>query len=148
GQDPGVVCLGFGAMALWLLGYPDQAMQRGREAVALGGELGQPNTLALALYFASILQQYRHDGPAVHGIAEAVSAIAAEHGFSLWVAGGLIMHGWALAEQGAGASGIARLRQGLTAWDATGGEAHHTYHLALLAEALGREGQIEEGLGV
>src|SRR5262249_13861588 len=88
------------------------------------------------------------EGRAVQGPAEAITAIATEHGLSLWLASGQVMRGWALAEQGAGASGIAQLRQGLTAWVATGGEAHHTYHLALLAEALGRDGQIEEGLGV
>ena len=43
-------------------------------------------------------------------------AIATEHGFSFWLAGGMIMRGWALAEQGSGPSGIAQLRQGLTTW--------------------------------
>ena len=56
------------------------------------------------------------------------------------------MRGWALVEQGAWASGIAELRQGVAAWVATNGVAHRTYHLALLAEGLGREGHIEEGL--
>ena len=143
-----MVCLAFGAVALWLLGYPDQAVQRSREAVALGRESGHPTTLALALYFAAMLRQYRREGPAVQGSAEATLAIATEHGFSFWLASGLVMRGWALAEQGAWASGIAQLRQGLAAWVATGAETHRTYYLALLAEALGRGGQIEEGLGV
>src|SRR5262249_50273421 len=39
GQDPKVAGLAFGATALWLLGYPDQAVERSRQAVALGGEL-------------------------------------------------------------------------------------------------------------
>ena len=72
GQDPGVACLAFGAVALWLLGYPDQAVQRSREAVALGRELGQPSTLALALHFAAMLRQYRREGPAVQESAEAI----------------------------------------------------------------------------
>jgi predicted ATPase len=148
GQDPAVGCLAFGAVALWLLGYPDQALQRSREAVALGGELGQPNTLALALYFAAMLRQYRREAPALQESAEAATAIATEHGLSFWRAGGQVLGGWALAEQGEGAGGIAQLRQGLTAWAATGGATQRTYHLALLAEALGREGQVEEGLGV
>jgi predicted ATPase len=148
GQDPGVGCLAFGAVALWLLGYPDQAVQRSEEAVALGEELGQPSTLALALYLAAMLRQYRREGPAVQGSAETATAIATEHGLSFWHAGGLVMRGWALAEQGAGASGIAQLRQGLTAWVATGGETQRTYLLALLAEALGREEKIEDGLRV
>jgi predicted ATPase len=148
GQDPGVGCLAFGAVALWLLGYPDQAVERSREAIALGAELGHPTSHALALYFATMVRQYCRAAPAVQEIAEATTAIAVEHGLSLWRANGLIMRGWALAEQGAYASGIAMLRQGLTDWVATGAETHRTYFLGLLADALGRGGQIEEGLGV
>jgi predicted ATPase len=58
------------------------------------------------------------------------------------------MRGWALAGQGARASGIVQLRQGLSAWKAAGSETYRTYFLALLAEALGKEGQVEEGLGL
>jgi predicted ATPase len=58
------------------------------------------------------------------------------------------MHGWALAEQGGWTSGIAQLRQGLTDFAATGSGTYRTYYLALLAEALGRDGQFEEGLAV
>jgi predicted ATPase len=148
GQDPGVASRAFGAVALWLLGYPDQAARCSREAVALGRELGQPSTLALALHFAAMLGQYRREVPAVRGSAEATTAIATEHGLSFWRACGQVLRGWALAEQGARASGIALLRQGLTAWKAAGSETYRTYFLALLAEALGQDGQIEEGLGV
>jgi predicted ATPase len=148
GQDPGVICLAFGAVALWLLGYPDRAAERSREAVALGEELGQPGTLALALHFAAMLQQYRRDGPAVQKSGEAATALSTEHGFSLWLAGSLVMGGWGLAEQGQTSGGIAQLRRGLTDWVATGSETYQTYFLALLAEALGKEGRCEEGLGV
>src|SRR5262249_53454639 len=56
GRAPAVTCLAFGAVALWLLGYPDQAVERSRAAVALGAELRQPSTVGLALYFAAILR--------------------------------------------------------------------------------------------
>jgi serine/threonine protein kinase/predicted ATPase len=148
GQDPGVTCRAFGAVALWLLGYPDQAVERSREAVTLGGNLGHPTTYALALYFATMLRQYCREVRAVRESAEAIAAIAREHGLSLWRANSLIMGGWALVEQGEGASGLAQLRQGLTEWVATGAETHRTYFLGLLAEALGREGRIAEGLEV
>jgi predicted ATPase len=148
GQDPGAACLSFGAVALWLLGYPDQAVQRSREAVALGEELGQPSTLALALHFAAVLRQYRREETAVQENAEATTAIATEHALSLWLAGGDVMRGWALAEHGAWFGGIAQVRKGLTAWEATGSTSQRTYFLALLAETLNRDGQIEEALGV
>jgi predicted ATPase len=102
----------------------------------------------LALHFASILSQYRHEAAAVQESAEAILAIAAEHKFSFWLGIGLVMHGWALAKQGECANGIAQLRQGLNAWEATGGATYRSYYLALLAEALGRAGQIAECLAV
>jgi predicted ATPase len=148
GQDPGVACLAFGAVALWLLGYPDQAVERSDEALARAKELGQPSTLALALHFAAMLHQFRREWPAVQATAEAATMIATEHGFSFWLAGGLAMRGWTLAEQGARPDGISQLRQGLDAWEATGSETYRTYYLALLAETLGQAGQIEESLGV
>jgi predicted ATPase len=147
-QDPKVAFLAIGAVALWLLGFPDQAAEDSRQAIALGRELGQPNTLALALHFGAILRQYRRETPGVRENAEATTAIAIEHGFTFWHAASQIMHGWVEVEQGAGASGVAHLREGLGAYAATGGATYRTYFLALLAEALGREGQYEEGLAV
>jgi predicted ATPase len=148
GLDPGVACLAFGAVALWLLGYPDQAVRRSREAIALGAELGQPGTRAASLYFATVLRQYRREGAAVRAIAEDAAVNATEHGFTFWLASSRLMRGWALAEQGAAADGIAEMRQGLAGWAAVGSVTYQTYHLALLAEALGRGGRVGEGLGV
>jgi predicted ATPase len=145
GQDPKAACLSFGAVSLWLLGYPDQARQRSREAVALGEELGHPTSRALARYFDTLVRQYCRDAAAVEEGAAATTALGTEHGLSLWLANGLVMRGWALAAQGASASGIAMLRQGLADWVATGAETHRTYFLGMFAEALGWGGQIEDG---
>jgi len=35
GENPGVACLSRLANALWILGYPDQALERSREALSL-----------------------------------------------------------------------------------------------------------------
>jgi predicted ATPase len=64
------------------------------------------------------------------------------------IAVGTVLQGWALARQGAGTDGIARLRKGLAAYRATGAEAFSTYYLALLAETQLRGGQTEDGLSV
>jgi predicted ATPase len=148
GQDVGVACKAFGAVALWLLGYPDQAAQKSREAVALAHELSQPSSQVLALHFAAMLHQCRRDFRTVLACADLSAAISAEQGFSFWHAGGTVLRGWALSECGAGAEGIAIVRQGLQASLATGSVTYQTYYLALLAEVLGREGHIEEALKV
>src|SRR5262252_10575030 len=54
--------------------------------------------------------------------------------------------GWAIAEQGQGAAGLAQMCQGLVAYQATGAAVFRSYYLAFLAEAYGKLGQAEEGL--
>ena len=59
-----------------------------------------------------------------------------------------ILRGWSVAEQGNVKEGIAQIKQSLRAWEVTESEVNKTYHLALLAEAYGKNGEIEEGLNV
>src|SRR4029450_7811400 len=42
GQDPGVGCRAYAARTLWVLGYPDQALARLHDALALAQELSHP----------------------------------------------------------------------------------------------------------
>jgi predicted ATPase len=56
--------------------------------------------------------------------------------------------GWALVEQGAGEAEIARIKEGIAAWQATGAKLLSAVWLELLAEAYGQRGQIDEGLTV
>jgi predicted ATPase len=148
GQDTGVACKAFGAVALWLLGYPDRAAHKIGEAAALAHRLSQPSSEALALHFAGMLHQCRRDPLAVLACADRSLAIAEEQDFSFWRAGGTVLRGWALSECGSGTEGVAVLRQGLEAWIATGSVTYQTYFLALLAEALMKLGQTKEGLKV
>jgi predicted ATPase len=74
--------------------------------------------------------------------------LSSEQGFPLWLAVGTIWQGWTLTEQGQGEEGIAQMRQGLTAYQATAGALGRPYYLLLLAEACGKVGQTEEGLAV
>ena len=146
GQDPGVACRSFGAVALWLLGHPDQALEASREAARHANELVQPSSQALALLFAAIVRQCRRDGPGARACADLSRAIAADQGMSFWHAGGTILCGWAAAEAGDRHGGIAMLRDGLSAWQATGSVTYRTYFLALLAEVLVRDGQTTDAL--
>lgn len=137
GQDPGVACKAFGAVALWLLGYPDQSARVCEEAVLRSHALWQSSSQALSLHFAAMLHQLRRDGLRTRAFADACAAFASEHGLSFWLAGSTIMFGWALAAEGSGEEAAARLRRGLDDWQATGSVTYRTYFLGLLAEVLG-----------
>jgi predicted ATPase len=61
---------------------------------------------------------------------------------------GMLLRGWALAEQGQGEAGMAQMRQGLAARHAIGEDVDRAYYLALLAEGYGKAGRTMEGLHV
>jgi TOMM system kinase/cyclase fusion protein len=148
GVDPGVVCLCHAAFTLWLLGYPDQALQRSHETLALARELEHPYSLAFGLIWVAMLHQVRGEGAATQELAETLITLCTEQGVPYWLAGGRVLQGWVLAERGQVEDGMTQMCQGLAAWHATGAEIILPYHLSLLAETHGRRGQAAEGLRV
>jgi class 3 adenylate cyclase/predicted ATPase len=148
GTDPGVVCLSRIAWTLWMLGYAEQALGRSREALALAQDVSHAYSLAFAQHFAGLLHQCRRDVQSVRECAEAELALSNAHGFVEWSAGGMMLRGWALAQQGTVEEGIAQLRQGRDSWLIRGNELGKTQILARLAEAYGKARQTAEGLHV
>ena len=146
GINPGVVCLSVMAWTLWMLGYPDRALTRSREALALAQELSHAYSLAFALNYATMLHAWRREVQFAKERAEAVITLSNEHGFIHALNVGMIRRGWALAKQGVVAEGIRQLHQGLTAVRVTGTELALSHHLALLAEAYRQGGQVEAAL--
>jgi len=146
GQDPGVVCLSWTAWALWFLGYATQAVEKGREAVALARQLNYPINLAYALQCTAVCHQFRREGPQTLTYAKETITLADEQGFTLWSATGHILQGWALVDGGQPEEGIAQLNEGLTAWQETGAGFLRSYGFALLPEAYREMGRVDEAL--
>jgi class 3 adenylate cyclase/predicted ATPase len=146
GQDSGVFCGISMAQALWVLGSPDQAQQSMEETLALARRLAHPFSIAAVLHFSAALHQFRREPQAARAQAEAALALCTEQGFGAYRAWSLLPRGWALAQQGEVAEGIAQIREGFAAWRATGAGVAWPWFLALLAEAYGTVGQLEEGL--
>jgi len=148
GADPGEMCLSHVAMTLLCLGYPDQAMQKISEAIALAQQLSHPFSLAHALAFRAWGHRSRGEIQRTQAQAEAVIALCTEQGFSLYLATGTILRGWALVAQGQGEEGIAHIQKGLALHRATGSVLLLPIFLALLAEAYGNVGHAEAGVPV
>jgi predicted ATPase len=146
GADPDLVCRHVGALILWHLGYPDQALRRMDETLILAQELSHPHSLAFTLINAAWLDEECGAGEAAQERAEAAMTLSTEQGFPFWLAEGTIQQGWALVEQGQVEAGIAQMRQGLAAYRSIGTVVVQSRYLALLARAYGKVGQIENGL--
>lgn len=144
-RDPGVLCRFYQAWNVWFLGYADQALRLGREALDLAQHVSHSFSLVAALYLMAWVHQLRREAGAVHDLAAAVVRQSQEHGFALWAEQGTVLHGWALATQGQVDEGIAEMRQGLTAYLATGARRAQASFLLGLVEAYTLSGQMARG---
>jgi predicted ATPase len=148
GIDLGVFFLAYMVRPLWLLGYPDQALQQSQKALTMAQELAHPFSLTYALCFAAFGHQFRREAQATHMRAEALCALAGEQGIAFFLAFGTVLRGWVLAVQGQSDAGIVQMCEGMAACRTTGAEADRPYFLALVAEAYGRGRRYDEGLAM
>ena len=146
GHDTGVNCLSYMALTLWTLGYPDQALKKGNEAVAVAQALSHPHSLAFAEGLVGYLYQYRREPCAAQETSERLIALSAEHGFPHWMAQANITRGWAIAEQGKVEEGIAQIQEGLAAFRAIGNGTLLPHALCLLGDACRGTGRLDEGV--
>ena len=148
GTDPGVICRAYAAWNLWILGYPQQALISGQQALELARELGHTHSEAAALNWLGILHQMRREAVSASAQAEALLDLADAQGFPYWLAEGTMLRGWAQTIQGETDAGLGQIQHGLAAYRATGAEIQRPYFLALQAEALMEAGRYDASLEV
>lgn len=147
-QNPAVGMRCHGAWTLWFLGKPDRALVSMKQALTVARDLSEPHGVAHTLYFAAILHHFRREPRLTQEFAEASLDVSSEHGLVLYRASAKVLLGWALVEQGRQEEGIALMREGLAAHQATATEMARPQFLILLGEALGKGREPEEGLGL
>jgi class 3 adenylate cyclase/tetratricopeptide (TPR) repeat protein len=137
GHDPGICARYMGAQAYWLLGYPEQGLAIGRDALAMAEEIGHPFSLATALVMNVLLYLDRDEPAAALQLLQAAEALAAEQRLGL-VLEPQLLRGAVLTSQAALGDAVACLREGLAARP---GARLRSYGLARLAEALTQRGE-------
>jgi class 3 adenylate cyclase/predicted ATPase len=140
GSDPGVTCRCYAALALWILGRPDKAVARIREARAIAEETAHPVNMAFALTFGTAVHQLCGDVEATRAWADAAVALATEQVLPFWAATARILRGWACWKEGRADLGIAEIERGLAENRAAGAEVGRPQNCALLAEVLAAQG--------
>ncbi|MGA7021623.1 MAG: adenylate/guanylate cyclase domain-containing protein [Pseudolabrys sp.] len=98
---------------LWILGYPDQALSRVSEALALGKDLGHPYTVAFAHYMTSVVHLLRGDAAHALESAERSFEMSQEQRFSLYAILSRISRGRAIGELGRLGEARVELTQGI-----------------------------------
>jgi predicted ATPase len=100
GHDPGVCCRGFSALGLWVLGYPDQAVNRGHETLTLANQQQHPLTVAVAYYYLTQLHMLLREADKGQRWADKLIEVSKKYVSPLMLAQGQFYLGWALAERG------------------------------------------------
>jgi DNA-binding SARP family transcriptional activator/tetratricopeptide (TPR) repeat protein len=132
------------AHALWCLGYPQRALERGLDAAKL--VQGQPFNQALVSAYQALLQQLCADETVAREHAEQALKLANKYEAPYYRAWAAILVSYALATKQPDEEHIGRLRDSITEFKATGARLRLPYYLALLAQVYGKAGRIEEGL--
>jgi tetratricopeptide (TPR) repeat protein len=145
-QDPGVTSLSFLALALWLSGYPDRALDASGEALSLARRLGHPLSLAVALTYRSLLQLCRREATGALEIAEEACSLASDRGFQYWSALASTYRGIALADMARHDEGISAILDGVGSYRATGSELGAALIMVGLASSYLKADRSEEVL--
>ena len=145
-QDPRVHIRSYDAMTLWLLGFPDRALQLCAEARHYADMTRHPFSEAMVRTISLRVHQLRGEPDIVAAQADAVIALCEEHEFVHYVAMALILRGWAKAQRGEFEKGIAEIQEGLKQERATGALLLDSYSLGLLADACIKNGRSEQAV--
>jgi predicted ATPase len=144
GHNAGVTHRCYLALALWHLGYADQAFRVDRETLGLARSIGHAFSLGHAVDFSACLHQFCRNGAGAQAAGDEETAIATEQGFPLWHALGTLHSGAGMLLQGRRELALPLLLKGLSAFRATGAGVRVPYYLGMLGDAYTQAGRFED----
>ena len=136
GEHAGVTHRCYLALALWHLGYAEEALKVNREMLELARSIDHPFSLAYALHHTSWLYQYLRQPKEALAICREQISFAADQGFPLFHATGIVYEAGGSLLQGQALQALPGLIRGLDAYRATGAALALPYYLGLLGSAL------------
>jgi class 3 adenylate cyclase/tetratricopeptide (TPR) repeat protein len=116
------------------LGKPDEALRLSNEALSRAHQLKHSYTLGLVMQQAASVRLSRREPEAVRELAEALVALAEQHGFRELLARGRALRGWAMTKLGQTEQGVTELK------------AADVFHRMLVPEVYVRTGRADLAL--
>jgi ATP/maltotriose-dependent transcriptional regulator MalT len=146
GQDPGLIARAMSSRPLWALGYPDRALDRAQEALAIARTQRLPTMTAFALVVIEGIHLYRGEAAESLRVGQEVTALCHEYELPQEAEWSLSFQGYALHLLDRTKDGIQVLERSLAAQEAISARLVRTAFLAMLGDALCHAGRIEDGL--
>jgi tetratricopeptide (TPR) repeat protein len=137
GTRPDVHGSAWAAHAHWLLGHDDAALSSCRAAIKLARAVDHPYSLAVALAYAGITYQMRHDLSELRDTVGELRELCDRYDFAYYREWALVLDGWSRTDE----QGIDLARRGIDNLKAEGSFARMPYWLSLLADLSARNNQ-------
>jgi class 3 adenylate cyclase/predicted ATPase len=144
GQDTRVAILSLGAVALWVLGYPERAEGEAEQALRDAREIGFAGTLLFALSVTLLVYLFDRNSTIATAQARELCALADEKSAQFWKATGTIVQGRLLAMIDKPGDAIHLLASGIKAFNSTGSTVITPLYFSYLAEAHAKVGQFDD----
>jgi predicted ATPase len=144
--DPRLGCHCYAAMALWMLGYVEQAERQSQEAIRCAQQGALPDNVAFALHVAACLRQLGREVEATRSLEATTMQLATDYMLGHRIGQSTILYGWAIAMQGQHQAGLQQMQEGMASLRATNTELQSPYYLSLVAEVYKDAAQPEAGL--
>ena len=145
GQDPGLACMMYSALGLWLRGRQERALAEYGEALERARALGHAFTLAYTLHLAAILEYCMGNLLKLKERASELKQLTADRNFAQLHAGSRIYLGYYASGQGGSAESLEDMVQGIQEWRKSS-ELNVPVFMAMLGVACAKSGDLERGL--
>jgi class 3 adenylate cyclase/predicted ATPase len=145
GSDIGPMGFSYAAIALWLRGYPTQAVLSTRAGLRLIPHLSQPYSQMWVHLMCALSYQVCDEKHFAQNLAIESASLCKKHGFGMEQPLGQMIEGWALADH---EHGIRMMNDGQHGWRAAGGRLACTWFPSMLAERYVETGRPEDGMRV
>ncbi|WP_077044827.1 winged helix-turn-helix domain-containing protein [Pseudomonas sp. KK4] len=132
----------------WLRGYPDQAVQLGRQALHRANHLRHPATTCLALIYVSTVFLWTGDWSAARQTIDQLNSVAKLNCFEPELAVGLGLEGILLHSQGSVEAGIEQLNGCLSLLSVENHQVLATMFIRCLAEGFAATGRFDNALQI
>jgi predicted ATPase len=143
------------SLALWHLGYPDQALAMNREMIEVARSVKHPFSLAYGMHHSGWLHQHCRLGADAQAAGDEEIQIAIEQGFAFWHATGMLYRAAGLLQLGQLNEALPLILKGLDAYRASGAGLALPFYLSLLGDAYTQAGRpndaqkaLDEGIAI
>ena len=147
GHDAGMCCQSHAGLALWVLGFPDQAVVRLERALALARALDHPASLANAFAWTAWLRFHRGERSVAREAVEDGLAVASVHGLSAYQREWTVFRDLCTLDP-KDPEALAHVAAAATSPTLPGIAWRRALFARCLAEALGTAGRPDDGLRV